>query len=93
MEDWEARYRRKVLDFIDAPEDVDLETVQIVMENDPGYHYSEYTYEDPSTKLAIEYDAPDDIAPKMPWQRPIARGDRVYRVLDNEEMAQLINSF
>lgn len=86
MEDWRARYLRKVLDFVGAPEGVDLDTVVAQAENNEGYRYSSYTFEDPSFRFYVTYVSPIDDG----W---IKAGQAVYRSLEGDEVAKLIGSF
>lgn len=90
MEDWRARYLRKVLDFVGAPEGVDLETVTTEANNDPGYHYSSYTFEDPSFKFSVSWIAPEDDT--LSWHI-VPKGTRIYREIEGDEVAKLIGSF
>jgi hypothetical protein len=92
MEDWQKRYRRVVLDFIGAPQDVDLETVVIDATREDGNMYSTYTYEDPKMEMTISYVLTTDIETKYGW-RKVKAGERMHRTLYKEEVAALIRSF
>lgn len=79
MDDWERRYKRKVLDYIRAPEDVDLYTVVITSEWADAWGYSEYTNEPAEFDIRITY------------KDPTSGRDR-YARLSNEECAEFLRS-
>lgn len=96
MEKWEHGYRRKVLDYIGAPDGVDLETVTISMVQDPGYAYSSMTFEDPHMEMSVQYIAPADVPYPTGWHRDgnlVNKGQLVFRTLDADDIVSLVNSF
>lgn len=100
MEEWQKRYRRAMLDFIGAPEDVDLEKVIINTYWDEGYYYSSRTFEDPSMKMDISYVRasderyPDDyFMPKYAGTVMNSAGSTAYHTLYTNDVVKLIQSF
>lgn len=84
LEEWEVRYRRKVLDHINAPQGIDLSTVKIDVSQSDGYRYSSYTWADPSMEVNIT------------WMEPVLGGADVakYHCIDGpDEVASLLRSF
>jgi hypothetical protein len=98
MDGWQARYRRAVLDFIGAPDNVDLDEVVITTSWNEAWGYSEYTNGDAEIELYVNYPAPEDVPwpENYPYRSPgprYTKGETIYHSLHNSEVAELINSF
>jgi hypothetical protein len=96
VEEWRKGYLRAVLDFIGAPDDVDLETVTITTDWEEAGGYSEYTNWDASINMGISYVTPEDLPYPPNYHRTgvrVARGESVHTGLTNDEVAALIRSF
>jgi hypothetical protein len=93
MEAWRAGYLRAVLDFVGAPEDVDLDTVKISGSWEEAGGYSEYTNWDAEITMEVAWLAPEDDDTGLHAWHKVRKGDVQSRQLRNEEVAKLINSF
>lgn len=57
MDDWKWGYHRALLEFIGLNDWflIDPLTVETFPDHEPGYAYSEYTFEDPYTRMIVEW--------------------------------------
>lgn len=89
---WVTRYKRLMLDHLKAPQDVDLATVVISPSYSERHQYSEYTIENESFDIDIQWEYPTP--PPRAWNpKPNENGmyDHGER-LSNEEVAEFLRS-
>lgn len=55
METWEERYKRAVANYAGAPAEVPLDDIAIDVYSEDGYHYSSWTFADPSIYVRVNW--------------------------------------
>lgn len=87
---WVDRYHRALLDFVGAPAEIDLTTVQVSSSWSDAYRYSEYTGGEAQFDLDVSWQSATQ---ERPWERPDVDGKyRHTRGLSNEEVVRFLNS-
>jgi hypothetical protein len=87
---WVDRYRRRVLDFVDASKDVDLASVRITSGFEEAYQYSEYTGGGGFFAIDVTW---FETTPSASYDR--VNADGLYqrsRQLTNDEVAEFLNT-
>lgn len=80
---WIDRFNRLLLDFVDAPAEVELSTVEVLSSWNEAYSYSEYTGGDASLDVVVTWQELDEDSGEI---------CRQLREISNEEVARFLSS-